>query len=246
MASIKSIFRYVTEEDRAKFNQSQCLLTISVGQQTHEEERFDSTMDLINASFKSCVLCIDDSLQRHTMALNMAKDAAFFYDISIKEGDLWLARNEKYYSKLTIPTKIIRWNRWLEHPNYLKQQNKVKQLIDTDSEYKAAFEHAIDEFLEKYERRLNDPDQFDKSRAKQLCFDFTLEECTALGLWPELDCHFEVYPNRHNRAIEETRRRFVLPFYPDLLRSVTIGFRNAKQIKPQCFEFSQNMAEESP
>jgi len=59
MPRIKSIFRYAEEDDKAKFSSSQCLMTISVGQQTHEEERFDSTMELVNASFGSCVLCID-------------------------------------------------------------------------------------------------------------------------------------------------------------------------------------------
>jgi hypothetical protein len=236
MARVKSIFRYVSDGDKAKFRHSQCLMTISVGQQTHEDERFDATMELVNASFGSCILCVDDSLQRHTMALNAEEDADFFYETSIKEGDLWLARNEKYYSKLTILKKIIRWERWLNHPNYNTQKSKIRKLIETDPTYKAAFDHAIDEFLGKYRERLANPEGFDMVRARQLSFDFTLEECTALSLWPELTCHFEVYPNRHNSAIEETRRRFVLPDYPDLLRAVTIGFRNAKQIKPQRFE----------
>lgn len=243
MTTVKSIFRYVNENDKAQFSHSQCLLTISVGQQTHEGERFESTMALINASFGSCVLCVDDSLQRHTMALNTDKDAEFFYEISMKEGDLWLDRNEKYYSKLTIPTKIIRWNKWLNHPNYHAQQKKVKQEIESDLIYKATFEHSTTEFLEKYCQRLAHPENFDLIKARQLCFEFTLEECTALSLWSELECHFEVYPNKHNAAIEETRRRFILPHYPNLLRSVTIGFRNAKQIKPQQFSLLQNREE---
>lgn len=244
MSKVKAIFRYIVESDKAKFKDSQCLLTISVGQRTHEEERFESTMELINASFGSCILCIDDSLQRHTMALNSQRDADFFYDTAIKEGDLWLIRNEKYYSKLTIPRKIIRWNRWLNHPNYHVQQNKIKKFIEDDLSYKEAFDHAVNEFLIKYCERLMNPQSFDMVRARELSFNFILEECTALSLWSELECQFEVYPNRHNGAIEETRKHFVLPYYPDLLQSVTIGFRNATQIKPQRFELLARNKEE--
>ena len=75
MTRVKSFFRYVSETEKSKFCSSQCFLTISVGQQTHEGERFESTMELVNASFQSCILCIDDSLQRHTMALNTDKNA---------------------------------------------------------------------------------------------------------------------------------------------------------------------------
>jgi hypothetical protein len=249
MARVKAIFRYLEESDKVKFPQSQCLMTISVGQQTHEDERFEATIALINASFGACVLCVDDSLQRHTMALNVKEDADYFYDTSIREGDLWLARNEKYYSQLTILKKIIRWDHWLKHPNFAAQQKKIRECIETDPTYKAAFDYAIDEFLEKYCNRLENPANFDRERARQLSFNFTLEECTALSLWPELQCHFEVYPNRHNRAIEETRKRFVAPDYPDLVHAVTIGFRNAKQIKPQRFEFlnqtKENILEEA-
>lgn len=242
MPTVKSFFKYLHEVDPSQFKNSQCLLTISVGQQTHEDERFESTVALINDSFGSCILCVDDSLQRHTMALNTEKDADSFYNRSIKEGDLWLDRNQKYYSQLTIPLQIIRWEKWLNHVNYHAQKEKVKQAIESDPVYQAAFEHSITEFLEKYTKRLKHPEHFDQIRemkARKLCFEFILEECTALSLWPELVCHFEVYPNRHNAAIEETRKRFVLPDYPNLLRPITIGFKNAKQIKPQQFLLPQ-------
>jgi len=73
-----------------------------VGQATHEEELFAITLDLVNKSFASCTLLVDDSLQRHNMAINTTKDANFFYEIAVKEGDLWLERNRKYYDGLTI------------------------------------------------------------------------------------------------------------------------------------------------
>lgn len=240
MTRLKPVFRYVEENDKAKFSGSQCLLTISVGQEVHEGEKFASTIDLVNASFDSCIMLIDDSLQRHTMAINTTKDAAFFYDISIKEGDLWLIRNETYYSKLTILKKIIRWNTWLTHSHYKDKQNEITALIQNDVSYKENFENTITEFLKRYYERLQETDFFDMAKARQLCFDYLLEECTALCLWPEMNCQFEVYPSRRNQVMDETHKRFVLPHYPDLLHAVGVKFKNRKQLKPQYFESLQN------
>lgn len=236
MAQPKATFRDVAKEYLAQFKDSQCLLTISVGQATHEGELFDLTIDLINKSFSSCIILVDDSLQRHTMALNSSNNADYFYDISIKEGLLWLERNKKYYSKLTIPVKMMHWDKWLKHPSFQDQQAKIKQLIATDPSYRLAFDNSIELFLKKYYERLINQANFNLQRAQQLSYDFLIEECTALCLWVELQCHFEVYPSRRNQAMDETHKRFVLPEHADLLHPVGIRFRNVTQIEPQSFE----------
>lgn len=236
MASLKPIFRNATEANKTKFKNSKCLLTISVGQETHEHEFFDTTIDLVNRSFDSCILLVDDSLQRHTMALNSIENADYYYTASVKAGNLWLERNKQYYSRLSIPTEILRWDTWLKHPNYRSQKKKLKALIESDRNYKAAFDISIEKFLEKYTERLTHYKNFNVEKAWQLSFDFLIEECTALCLWTELECQFEVYPSRRNQAMDETHKRFVLPNHPDLLHPIGIKFKNAKQIKPQFFE----------
>lgn len=239
MAEVKAIFRYVTAQCKSKFKNASCLLTVSVGQQTQEGERFRATMDLVNNSFRSCVVCINDSLQRHTMAIiKGAKEAKDLYDLSMQEGDAWLKRNEKYFDRLTIPLQIIRWDTWLNHPNFIESQNKIRTLINQDKSYKDAFCNAIDEFLVKYSKRVPNSKNFDLETAWKFCFDFVIEECASLNLWHELNCQYEVYPNKHNSAIEETRERFVVPSHPHLLKAVTIGFRNAGQAQPQAFNFA--------
>lgn len=235
MAKTKCFFRFSSDSEKIKFGASRCLFTISVGQQTHENEHFRSTVDLLNTSFKSCIMLVDDTLQRHTMAIEQEKDPDFFYETSITEGDLWLERNEKYYGQLQNLEKIIRWDNWLNHPNFNAQRDSILQLIDSDDAYKTAFQSSVDEFVAKYLARLKNPSSFDTERAKRLSFNFILEECAALCLWQELECAYEVYPNLHNQAINETRARFVLSNRPDLLNTVTLGFRNAAQLAPQKF-----------
>lgn len=233
-SKVKAIFK-CSEEIKNKFSNSSCLLTISVGQATHEEEMFASTMELVNQSFASCALLVDDSLQRHNMALNSTKDASFFYDIAIKEGDLWLERNKKYYGMLAIPLRIFRWDKWLQHPDFQEQLNRIKNAIKSDPIYKSVFDNSIEKFLQKYHKRLPNPESFDWERARKLSYDFITEECAAVCLWPELQCNFEAYPLGHNEAINATRERFILPYYPNLLKALVIKFKNKNQMKPQNF-----------
>ena len=240
MTYVKPVFRRnnITEE-KEKFKHSKCLLTISVGQEVHEGEKFSTTIELINSSFQSCIMLIDDSLQRHTMALEREEDADFFYDHSIQEGNLWLERNEKYYKNLTILDKIIRWDMWLFHAAYHEQKNKIITLMQNDPDYKYAFDETIEEFLRRYYKRAMHKTIFDIERDRKLCRDYLVEECTALCLWIELNCHFEVYPNKRNLAMDETHKRFVQPSFPHLLNGVAIKFKNRKQFKPQRLNYTQ-------
>ena len=239
MSKIKASFK-CAEKLKCQFAHSDCLLTISVGQATHEEEIFAVTMELVNRSFAACTLLIDDSLQRHNMALNSTKDADFFYNISLKEGDLWLQRNKKYYNSLTIPKRIFRWDKWLKHPKFSQCLKQVHTAIKNDAAYKKVFDKSIEDFLKKYQERLSSANNFNWQRAYKLSYDFVTEECAALCLWPELQCHFEAYPIRYNEAINATRERFISSHHPQLLQAVNIGFRNVKQIKPQRFFLLQN------
>jgi len=238
MSYIKPVFKCL-DSYKKDFKNSQCLLTVSVGQEVHEGEKFEATIDLVNQSFKSCILLVDDSLQRHTMALTSHQDAGSLYDYSLQLGDEWLKRNEKYIDKLTILNQIIRWDRWLKHRDYHSQQNLIKSTISNDIAYKLVFNETITEFLRRYCLRLseNDKANFSIERAHNLCLDYLIEECTAMCLWSEMTCHFEVYPSPRNLAMHETHQRFVVPQYPNLLHAVPIKFKNRKQFKPQCFDF---------
>lgn len=113
MGNIKAVYRYIDEENKEKFRHSRCLLTISVGQEVHEGEKFESTIQLVSNTFESCIMLVDDTLQRHTMALNVAKSPEELFAHSLSEGDEWMIRNKKYYSKLKNLQKIMRWNDWL-------------------------------------------------------------------------------------------------------------------------------------
>jgi signal transduction histidine kinase/FixJ family two-component response regulator len=239
--NIKIAFKNVIPAQKSQFANSVCLLTISVGQESHEGEFFNLTIDLINKSFKSCIILVDDSLQRYTMALNSDKSPSYYYELAVLEGRNWLRRNKQYYNKLTIPYKILHWDQWLKHDNFKQQKNIIKESIKNDPAYKATFDKVAENFVSKSRKRTNINDIFNISRAKRLSMAYIIEECAALCLWTSLNCQFEVYPGLRNEAMSATHKKFVLPQYPDLLHPVAIRFRHADQFKPQTFNSVNNI-----
>ena len=235
MPSIRALFKNTSTEAAEEFKGARCLLLISVGQEAHEGERFSSTVDLINHSFQECYILLYDTLQRYTMALSSMLSPGEFQEIAGKEGDLWLKRNHIFCNKLSILKKVLRWDQWLQHPAFLTHLDYLKRLLELDPAYKASLEATVDHYLERYTKHLINLSHFDLKRAQALCLDYLLEECAVLCIWPELGCQFEVYTNWHNQAFIETKKRIISPQYPNLLRSVRIGFRHAKQVKPQRF-----------
>ena len=222
---------------KLKFSQSACLLTISVGQETHEKERFSPTIDLIGRSFSACTIALHDSLQRHTIALDRPGSADDYYDTAVTMGDLWLERNRPYLDAQNIPITIVRWDEWLKDPDFQKYKDNVLMELDCDASYRAEFNRTISEYLTRCCKRHAGPELFDRKRAEQLCMDYLIEECAVLCMWPKTGCQFEAYTGKHNAAMNETQKRFLTS---NTIQSIAIGFNRRPNLKPQNFNFQKN------
>jgi hypothetical protein len=172
------------------------------------------------------------------MSLNSEMMPDYFYNSSLKEGDAWLSRNEKYYSILNCLDGVVRWDFWLQHPKYQYFYDLLRVELEQDETYKALFDKTINSYLDRYKLRIHNPAEFNRDRAYKICFSYILEECAAYCIWPEVDCDFEVYPVRRNAAMIETYKRFILKdarkLYP-----LDIQFGKDGLAKPQQFYFAE-------
>lgn len=219
----KASFRDCPISDRKTFHNSKCLMPISIGQKVHEGDKFLSTIKLINASFKSCVILIDDSVQRHTIKITDCSDEDTLYNKAIYEGNLWLERNQKIYTQLTIPYYIIRWDKFLRHPEFRNKYAIIDNLYNYNENYKKAIDNNIEIFLSRYLKRLEN--DIDYQYAFSCCLDYLKEECTGLCLWIEEECEFEVYPSGRNESMFATYELLIKPSHPNLLKSVALRFK---------------------
>lgn len=220
---IKASFKDCALEDRRNFIHSKCLMPISVGQKIHEGEKFAAAVNLINRSFNSCTILVDDTIQRHTMKIEKNENHDVLFARALEEGDVWLKRNGNVINSINIPHQVIRWNRWLDDPDYPALLKKIEQTYSQNEEFKNAVDNNIHTFLKRYRIRINK--HIDYENSFSCCLDYLMEECACMCLWPKEGFHFEVYPTGRNEAMNKTYELFIKPSMPNLLKSVSLRFK---------------------
>jgi tRNA-dependent cyclodipeptide synthase len=226
----KNIKAYFVHASAVKdlFATAKAALPISVGQKCHEEEKFAATLKIINKNFKSCSIIICDTLQRHTLSLreriNENKDV--LYKKALKMGDRWLQRNRPLIEQLTIPHEILRWDKWLNDPNYQLIREKIDLLYQSDKYFKQKIIDTIDLFVERYTNKCDNI--VDEKIIFASCLEYVKEECTVELLWVNERFNFEIYPSERIPAMEAVYQKFIKPKYPNLQQWVRINFKTKK------------------
>ena len=224
---VKASFQKCPLKDRAEFGFSKCLMPISIGQKCHEGDKLSATIELVNRSFKSCVILIDDSVQRHTLnIISPEKKLNELYEQSIREGDGWLLRNKHIVNSIKIPFYIIRWDKWLYHENFNLKYEKVDKLYNNNASYRESIDINIQEYVERFKKK---GIAFDEKHAFSCCLNYLKEECAGMCLWIDESCEFELYPSGRNHAMQATYDLLIKPYYPNLLRSVGVRFKKYRK-----------------
>lgn len=175
-----------------------CIVPISVGQTQHEGTKFKAALKLISNTFKECIIVVCDSLQKYTLAVHnhgMTEEA--LYKLSLEHGDNWLRRNQGAISKLDIPYQILRWDYWLDMPEYIQYREKVDTLYDTNATCREAFDETANVFITNLGKKHK---ILDLQRAINLSLEYLKEESALVCLWSYFGHRLFVYPGT-NKAL---------------------------------------------
>jgi tRNA-dependent cyclodipeptide synthase len=187
---------YFTHIDRELFNSQDnrhCILPISVGQPYHEDKKFESTLDLMNRSFKKCTILVCDTLQRYSH-FTVSKDKTFeeVTEYSLMLGDEWIERNQKFIDKLTIPHEVQRWDEWLNHQGFDNCKQYVEDAYINDDDFKQELDYAVSQYVNRVFQRDNN---VDLEKAKRMSISYLKEESAAFALAVTNEqCNFLIYP----------------------------------------------------
>jgi hypothetical protein len=197
---IKAVLTCMPTEEKDYLKCKSCVVSISVGSQAHEGEKFRATIKMVNKYFQKCIIVMGDTLQRHTMASNFVdKTADDLRNLSEHLGDEWLGRNfEAIKDELKIPYEIVRWDHWLNDDKFPGHLEIVKNLYTTNQEFKSSVDETIEEFMKRYKSRnpnLNEQ----KIIANSL--NYLLEECACMLQLIDLGYDYEVYTSKRTRAM---------------------------------------------
>lgn len=220
---LKASYRVCPITERKLFKQSSCLIPISMDQKIHEGEKLEATLDLVNRTFKSCTILVDDTLQRHNLKIlfKNISDAELHF-MAYAKGDLWIENNKNIYEQLTIPYCIVRWDRWLLHKKFGNRLQQINDMYDTNLGYKNALDANVVEYLE---RNIKNGVVFANNAASSHCLQYLKEECTVMTLWIEGKYDFILHSTDISEAMVATYEYIIKPQFTNLLRPVALRFK---------------------
>jgi hypothetical protein len=222
---VKFHARLICDAQKKKdFSTSSAVILVSVGQRPHETEKFESTINIINNTFKSCAIAVCDSLQRHSLQLGTYYSDEEMYDISNQLGLEWISRNQHYIDRLTIPYTIFRWDDWLKRPDYLIYRQKIMDIYHSDPDFANAMHSTITNFVTRFQKRQKN--KLDEEIIKKASFNYLVEECAIIMImWQEKNYDFIVYPSESLEVMAATHAKFVLDEGLNLLNWVVIKLK---------------------
>lgn len=230
---LRATFRHNQPNHKIIYQNSKVILLISIGQEYHEGEKFNATINLINRSgFKKCFIMLGDSIQRHNILINDFDNENAAHIQANKLGDEWLERNKPIYGKLKIPYEITRWDRWLRHPSYNEYRMVVNKLYQRDDEFRRQCLKAVNQFLSRFKK--NNSKLVDDERAFKLCLEYLLEECAIIiPLWARDAYEFLIYPSEILDGMKATHDILVSPLYPNVLYWLSLRFKRKESYKDE-------------
>lgn len=235
---IKATFR-CPPEYKNEFCHSIAQVTVSLGKEVHEGNKLISTLGIVNENFQSCVIMLDDTLQWYTNAiLKSHLPPRILIQEAYEAGNDWLSRNKKAYEMLTIPYRIVRWDDLVLDKEFSPTLTEVMEAYYKNPDFQRAINENIIEFLNRVEKK-NLPN-YDRKQAFALCLRYLFEECAGMIMWAKKhNCHFEIYPNGRNSAMEATHKFFIQPRYSNLLLPVGVRFSKRNLDPAYCQQISE-------
>jgi hypothetical protein len=219
-------------DTKIKLFHSKCVLTISVGQPSHEGDKFRATLKAVNNNFAFCIVMVCDSLQRHTMEIISLLDKNELHKQSNLFGDEWIRRNTPLINQLSIPYHISRWDYWLNHQNYNQKLNIINRLYNHDKQFKKSVDATASGFLERnVDKMVKEYDH-----ALILSKEYLLEECAVMLILAEEGYEFEIYPNQRNLAMDYIYSEVISAYDENLMRAISIKFKNLTPSKTATLE----------
>lgn len=149
-----------------------CSLEISIGNARQTGDKLAAMVEWAERSFGQCLFHIGDTLYRHNYEAAGHTPAAA-WDLSRRAGDEWLDAHRDIIESCRVPYEIIRWQRWLDAPEYPALHTAIRDMYLSDEEFRRAVMADVWAFMERQQERIQaiGPEKFISS-----CIAFLLEE----------------------------------------------------------------------
>lgn len=168
-------------------------LQISVGQEYHEGAKFKATIEWAKHRFDKVVICVNDTLQRYNYMHKEGVSEVEAYAQSEVAGREWVERNINAIRSLPS-CEIIRWNNWLDHPNFNDEHKFINDLYDNDEELRSLINADVLAFWRRKQIREGMSTYADFESFKRFSTEYLLEETAAFFLMFKKEKAVDIYP----------------------------------------------------
>lgn len=201
---------------------------ISMHSENHTGEALHSMLNWVEENFENCVLDLSDLLYRHNyISAGYSPEIAFA--LSQKDGDKWLSEHIGVIQSMSIPTTIIRWQNWLNHPQFSSNLEQFRLAYKTQAPFRDALMDDISKFYKRKNADLSLEDLGIKNS-----IEYMLEELSAHSILYTEYPSAVIYPGKQHESFKMVRAGQV--------ESVPKGIENSKYVRMIVYNFANRAA----
>lgn len=168
-------------------------LQISVGQEYHEGDKFEATINWAKHRFEKTIICVNDTLQRFNFSYKTNMDTSQALFVSESEGAAWVERNKRYIEQLPN-FELYRWENWRSHPAYAAEYEYVTNLYQKDNLVKDLVLQNVLDFWKRRERKADMSGDYHFDTFKKASIEYLLEETAVFFLMFKKERAVDIYP----------------------------------------------------
>ena len=168
-------------------------IAISLHNPNHNGDKFKYIIDWVNAqeNFRHCQVDLSDSLYRHNYMMgDESLNEMQAYIRARKNGAEWLDKHTSFLEQLTMPYEVIRWDKWLDHPEFYDTATAYYAYYNSDPVFKEAVDSQVYTFFERKNMSREDV----PARSLKHSADFLLEELTCHTIMYRETPAVKIYP----------------------------------------------------
>ena len=198
------------------------MILVSVGIENFNKDGTRALLQYARSipGMSSITFAVADTLQRYNLAATVeGATPESKKDEAAAAGSAWITAAQSideelskeyvarqiYFKATDAPeTLYVRWDAWLEPGKYAEAAKKVEELKrENPTRFENAMQSSVDEYASRRERKQKkavavSPTPAEIETFKKNCYDYLIEEITAMFLWPETkgisNCNFIIYP----------------------------------------------------
>jgi len=169
------------------------------------------------------MLC--DTLQRYNLPEYNKHDQLKAHELALTLGDNWIENNRKHLKALQIPYQLLRWDYWINRPEYSSMKKTIDDKFDTCKKYRDVFYQCANTFAKRLYNRNYKNIEYEAIISNSI--QYLKEECAVMLIWAKEGYNFEIYPSKRIEVMDATYKYIISKnIAREVLKPISLDIRS--------------------